>query len=316
MKLLIALVIFIIGISILFPEKSLEIRDKLIDTYHNLIGVASSTINKTNEFASSTLNEQIKNLASSTEIQNKVLEGAQKILYGTPLKAKGGQVPVAEVVLTDSGVVSFTNQARIKASLKSLTVNIKLNEAASLKAKDLFAKQYFDHISPSGDGPDKIVKQSGYEYIVIGENLAMGNFKNDEELLVAWLASPGHRANILNTRFTEVGTAVLRGYYENKEVWMAVQEFGLPLSSCQSPDLKIKTEIDNSDNLMKDLSAELVRLKGEIVNTPRENPDYNKKIDDYNSRIASYNELLQSTKLLIEKYNTQVKTFNICLQGP
>ena len=70
----------------------------------------------------------------------------------------------------------------------------------------------------------------------------MGNFKNDQDLVSAWLNSPGHRANILNTRFTEIGTAVLKGFYEGREVWMAVQEFGLPLSSCPNPDSKVKIE--------------------------------------------------------------------------
>ncbi len=315
MKLIAILIIFVVAINFAFPAKSLEFRNKLFDAYNNFIGNASSTISYTNGFSSSTLNEQIKNLESTSAVQKKILEEAQKIIYDTPLRASEGQVPVAEVVLTDPGIVSFTNKARTTNNLKSLSVSAKLNNSAFLKVKDMFAKQYFDHISPSGAGPDSIAKQSGYAYIVIGENLAMGNFKNDQDLVSAWLNSPGHRANILNTRFTEIGTAVLKGFYEGREVWMAVQEFGLPLSSCPNPDSKVKIEIENNDNYLKDLNEELIRLKNEIEETNEESPKYDEKVNEYNDRISSYNELLQATRKLIDKYNEQVKTFNICLQG-
>jgi len=123
-----------------------------------------------------------------------------------------------------------------------------------LQLDDIFEKQYFAHISPEGLGPSDLAEKSGYEYIMIAENLALGNFKDDNTLVNAWMDSPGHRANILNNRYTEIGVAVGKGFFSesnenNKEeiateVWIAVQEFGLPLSSCPKPEESLLNTIE------------------------------------------------------------------------
>ena len=84
--------------------------------------------------------------------------------------------------LTVSGVIFFTNQNRKdNGNLRPLRENELLDRAAEAKLKDMFGKQYFEHESPAGKGPSDLAKAAGYRYILIGENLALGNFKDDED---------------------------------------------------------------------------------------------------------------------------------------
>lgn len=313
-KLIAIIIILVIGVSLIFPDKAIELRNKFFEAVSGVFGLATSTVNGIHSIATSSLSNELGHLPDTAAIQSKKIEAAQKVTYGTPLRATKNQVPVANVVLSDTGVINWTNQARIANSLPSLKVNSKLNAGAMIKIQDMFAKQYFEHISPSGVGPADIAKEDGYEYILIGENLAMGNFKNDQELLAAWMNSPGHRANILNPRFTEIGVAVQKGYYDSNEIWMAVQEFGLPLSSCPNPDANLKNQIESNESYLQGLQDELQRMKSDIANTPSDDLAYNDKVNAYNDRVASYNKLLETTRGLIETYNGEVNAFNLCLE--
>lgn len=313
-KILALILILAIGLNFAFPEKSAELRSKIFEAFQSILGRIPGISSGVSGVASD-LSDRLGNLPKTSEIVQKKIEEAQKVIYSTPLRATKSETAVLDVVLTDSGVVSWTNRSRINNNFSALAVNVKLNSAAKIKLQDMFAKQYFAHISPEGVGPAEVAKKAQYEYILIGENLALGNFKNDEELVTAWMNSPGHRANILNTRFTEIGVAVGKGFYEGREVWMAVQEFGLPLSSCPSTDPNLKSQIESNQNLLQDLLVELERRQAEINNTPRNSQDYNDKVNAYNERVAEYNKLLEKTRVLIEVYNNEVKAFNECLAG-
>ena len=126
--------------------------------------------------------------------------------------------------ITRIALVNFVNQGREAAGLESLLENEKLNQAAYLKAENMVQNQYFNHTSPLGVTPWRWFLQSGYDYRYAGENLAVG-FYDSEEVFNAWLASPSHRQNLLNPKYTEVGTAVLGGFGENNTV-VVVQLFG------------------------------------------------------------------------------------------
>lgn len=315
LKLLAALLILILGVNFAFPEKSAEFSSKFVFAVESIFNKASTTIDKTGTNASTSLKDELNKLPETSEVQKNKITEAQKVTFASPLRAPDAQTPVVDVVLTEVGVVSWTNQARINANLPALKVNDSLNAGAKAKVQDMFTKQYFEHISPSGTGPAEIAKQSGYEYILVGENLALGNFKNDQELLAAWMASPGHRANILNTRYAEIGVAIQKGNFEGQDVWMAVQEFGLPLANCPSPDATLKDQITSNENLIKDLYTELQRRKEVIAGTPTDTASYNDLVAAYNERIIAYNKQIEATRVKIETYNAEVKTFNVCLQG-
>jgi uncharacterized YkwD family protein len=114
-------------------------------------------------------------------------------------------------------VVTLVNQERAKAGLAALKMsNATLTKMALDKAKDMDSKGYFDHNSPTYGSPFDMMKQYGISYRYAGENIAKGQ-RTPQEVMTAWMNSPGHRANILSANFTTIGVAYYNG------VW--VQEF-------------------------------------------------------------------------------------------
>lgn len=122
-------------------------------------------------------------------------------------------------------LVSMTNSERAKNGLGALSVNSALTSAATAKANDMLAKGYFAHTSPDGRTPWDFIAAAGYDYIYAGENLAIG-YTSASELMSAWMNSSTHRDNILNSKFREIGIAVVSGQYNGTETTVVAQEFG------------------------------------------------------------------------------------------
>lgn len=218
--------------------------------------------------------------------------------------------------LTASGIVTWTNTQREAQGLLPLHENAELKKAAEAKVDDMFAKQYFEHESPDGKTPADVIRKAGYAYIVVGENLALGNFKNDEVLVQAWMDSPGHRENILNGKFQEIGTAAKKGMFEGKEVWLAVQEFGAPLSACDTSDTGLKSQIDHNRTQLAENQSELQRQKAALnSNRYKSQDEYNVAVNQYNSLVEQTNALAEATQKLVEQYNAAVNAFNACLES-
>lgn len=206
--------------------------------------------------------------------------------------------------LTREGIINQTNAQREKYGLPPLRENKTLNAMAEEKAQDMFNNQYFAHKSPSGVEVDGLAKSFRYEFISLGENLAQGNFENDSILVEAWMGSPGHRANILNEDYQEIGVGVVKGTFEGRTTWMAVQHFGLPLSACPEPNEDLKARIAGNQSEI----AILEKILEQIGNSPKTRP----LIEEYNRIVLKYNKLADETKNLISQYNAQVKIFNDC----
>jgi len=240
-------------------------------------------------------------------------EVEKKIVTPPPLKTEE-EVPGS--FLTQAGVIQWTNSQREKEGLPPLKESSKLNATALMKAEDMLAKQYFEHISPSGEGVDGLANRVGYEFIAIGENLALGDFQDDETLVQGWMDSPGHRENILSSRYQEIGVAVLRGEFEGRVTWLAVQHFALPLAACSQPSEAVLAEIEANQAQLKELEITLSSLELEIKKMrPRWGAAYNEKIERYNNLVSQYNELLIQTQALSSQYNNQVTLFNECAAG-
>ncbi len=135
--------------------------------------------------------------------------------------------------ITKSSLENFVNQTRQSLGLQPLSGNEKLNQAAQLKAEHMVQEQYFNHTSPSGVTPWFWFLKTGYSYKYAGENLAVGFFES-EEVFNAWLNSPSHKANIVNPKYTEVGTAVLGGFGSGNAI-VVVQEFGTQKTQLATP---------------------------------------------------------------------------------
>lgn len=177
------------------------------------------------------------------------------------------------VDLNSSEIIYWTNINRGDNGLPSLDENNTLDTIAAIRVADMFAKQYFDHYSPTGDNVSLEANANGYQYITIGENIALGNFGSSRDLVDAWMASPGHRANILNTSYMEIGVSAEQGMYQGNEVWIASEVFGEPLSKCTEPDGSLKQEIASSTGMT---NTELQTL-----------------VNEYNQQVAAFNACIQ-----------------------
>lgn len=245
--------------------------------------------------------------------KEKALPG--KIDTPGPLRVVSNILKINEVKLSKDKIISLTNQYRAaNGNLKALKENKKLYLSAQKKVEDIFSKQYFEHKSPDGKGVGDLGEEVGYQYILIGENLAMGNFKDEAALMNAWEASEGHRENIINKNYTDIGVAVGRGKFEGKDVWMAVQHFGTPRTVCPTVDQVLYGTITINQERLKTMEGELVTRremirKGVVYegNTPYE------QIDIYNSLLVPYNNLIEETKQKINIYNEQIRLYNSCL---
>ena len=130
-------------------------------------------------------------------------------------------------------LVDLTNEERQDNSLTTLTRNPILDQAARLKAEHMAQNEYFSHNSPEGLTPWHWFYQAGYQFQAAGENLAV-NFSDSDQVVRAWMESPGHRANILNGGFTEIGMAMAEGEYNGKRTIFVVQLFGAPLAQASN----------------------------------------------------------------------------------
>lgn len=155
-------------------------------------------------------------------------------------------------------LVDYANKDRQENNFQNLTINPLLEKAAKLKAQDMVNKGYFAHKSPDGHSPWYWLDQVGYDFSYAGENLAV-NFNDSVDVNNAWMNSPGHKANILNGNFTEIGIATVDGMYEGRMTTFVVQFFGRPAKNQKQI---LKTEIVT--NKVKEIS---LTDKKDIVTT-------------------------------------------------
>ncbi len=156
--------------------------------------------------------------------------GFTGLVYGwTSLPGETGRVLGFASSISPNQVIEQTNAQRISSGLSPLTTNSLLNAAALAKGQHMFANQYWAHTAPDGTSPWTFIRNSGYSYQVAGENLAR-DFSDTGGMVQAWMASPTHQANIMNTRYQETGVAVIDGTLQGVETTLVVQMFGTPQS--------------------------------------------------------------------------------------
>lgn len=122
-------------------------------------------------------------------------------------------------------IVDLTNEERLTTT--PLARNAVLDEAARLKAEHMATKGYFAHYSPDGISPWYWFDAAGYSFVHAGENLAV-LFTDSEDVVDAWMNSPGHRANILNEDYREIGVGTAEGTYKGRTTVFVVQLFAAP----------------------------------------------------------------------------------------
>jgi hypothetical protein len=111
--------------------------------------------------------------------------------------------------LTPASMLADTNQQRSQNYADPLQLNDALTSAATAKANDMVADDYWAHTAPDGQTPWDFIGQTGYRYQTAGENLAYG-LQDSQHVINAWMDSPSHRDNLLNPTYSQVGFGVVQ----------------------------------------------------------------------------------------------------------
>lgn len=136
-------------------------------------------------------------------------------------------------------IVTETNKTRAVNNLPPLESNSQLDLAASEKLTNMIAGNYFAHTSPQGVTPWYWIEKSGYNYSHAGENLALG-FLRADQTVSAWMDSPSHRANIMNSNYKEIGVATGKAEINGTSGTIVVQMFGKLITSATLPSSTAK----------------------------------------------------------------------------
>ena len=159
--------------------------------------------------------------------------------------------------ISSTSLIKLTNQGREALGFGPLTENSQLDKAASLKAQDMIAQDYFAHQSPEGKSPWYWIKSANYDYQYAGENLAIG-FLDSEEVYQAWNNSPSHKANLFNPNYQDIGITVLKGDFQGNETYVVVQLFG-------SPKTKPASKAEANEEKIGEAPKESLQEKPEII---------------------------------------------------
>lgn len=138
-------------------------------------------------------------------------------------------------------LVRLTNESRQNIGLPPLKEDARLNQAALEKAKNMFEENYWAHFSPSGKDPWGFILGAGYRFSFAGENLAR-NFYSSSDVVDAWMASPTHRENIVNSRYQNIGMAVAEGILNGQKTTLVVQEFATPVEAIAARPATVQGE--------------------------------------------------------------------------
>lgn len=160
-------------------------------------------------------------------------------------------------------LIELTNVERQGKGLSPFSENEALDKAAALKAQNMLQENYWAHFAPSGKTPWDFMLGSGYKFTFAGENLAK-NFYKSEDVVKAWMDSPTHRDNLLNSKYKDIGIAVVDGVLNGQKTTLVVQMFGTTDMLAANPSVDVQGE--NIVVPEKDLqnSRQLISALGEV----------------------------------------------------
>jgi uncharacterized protein YkwD len=116
-------------------------------------------------------------------------------------------------------IVQLVNAERSKVGCSALKLNATLTKAAQAHSDDMAAHKNMSHTGSDGSSPGDRITRAGYTWSSYGENVAYG-YSTPEQVMAGWMGSSGHRANILNCSFKEIGV----GLAQPGSYW--TQDFG------------------------------------------------------------------------------------------
>lgn len=167
-----------------------------------------------------------------------LLLGLGPVPAGFAADCPGSDTPVADVELARAATLCLVDAERAAAGAPPLAGDPRLGASAQAYAGRLVAGHFFGHVDPAGGSLMDRLRSAGYvdrSFYVGGENLAMMNGGATPRLIVAaWMASAGHRANLLDPRYRETGVGVSVGTPTAAQGATFVQHFGARLPQAQA----------------------------------------------------------------------------------
>ncbi|MFJ8185007.1 CAP domain-containing protein [Streptomyces sp. NPDC096105] len=109
-------------------------------------------------------------------------------------------------------VVELVNAERAEAGCSPVTADAALNTAAQRHSEDMASTGAMSHTGSDGSDPGERITRAGYAWSTYGENVAHG-YSTPEQVMQGWMTSPGHKANILNCSFEEIGVGLSGTYW-------------------------------------------------------------------------------------------------------
>lgn len=204
-------------------------------------------------------------------------------------------------------LIELTNLEREKLGLPALSESSMLDEAAQAKAANMFEENYWAHFSPSGRDPWGFILGAGYRFTFAGENLAK-NFENPEDIVAAWMTSPSHRDNIINSKYKEIGIAVVNGVLEGQETTLVVQMFATTATSLASAPKKLEVEVQPVPPSLNEISPTpqpLANIGGQeyVVSQQDYDKDYQRVLLPSNISLKSEGKFpLINSRLLTKNF--------------
>ena len=155
----------------------------------------------------------IKNLITSIINKIKELFGIKPdIIEEKPQIEKG-----TELKEDEKEIFKLINDIRIEHGLEPLKNSSTMQPVALKKAQDMVENNYFAHTSPTYGNVDKMLIEANINFMSCGENL--GRYSNNKDVVEAWMNSPSHKANILDSSYSYTGIAVVKSS-ENRKIYV------------------------------------------------------------------------------------------------
>lgn len=116
---------------------------------------------------------------------------------------------IDDVKALEQKVIDLVNRQRAQNGLSALKANWEVGRVARYKSQDMINKHYFDHQSPTYGSPFNMMENFGIKFNAAGENIAYGQ-RTPQDVMNDWMNSPGHRSNILNPTYNQIGVGVAK----------------------------------------------------------------------------------------------------------
>lgn len=201
-------------------------------------------------------------------------------------------------------LADLANQDRNASDVPELTWSPTLEQAAKLKAEDMAENGYFAHTSPNGITPWHWLSKVDYNFLYAGENLAI-DFTESANVENAWINSPKHKENIMNSHFTEIGIATVDGFFEGKNTTFVVEFFGTPSKILTPEEITPvkKIAVENTNKIVKPSVAGAT-----TENIPKENIIQEPKVKvieetDKLITVKNENATEEQTPTIVENQN-------------